>query len=187
MLSKDKIRIKFLKIRKKNYYEISEIFFRPVLKLLKKLFKNKKIFISIYYPSNYEVNALKFLDIAKGSRKIAILLPKISSKNNLSFHTWSSFEQLNVNKFGMLEPDFGKRKIIPHVILLPLLAFDKKNNRIGYGKGYYDRFLNKCSKKKIKIITIGVAFSFQKYNKLPITKTDVELDYILTEKGLKKI
>ena len=187
MLSKDKIRIKFLKIRKKNYYEISKIFFRPVLKLLKKLFKNKKIFVSIYYPSNYEVNALKFLDMVKSSRKIATLLPKISSKNNLSFHTWSSFEQLNVNKFGMLEPDFGKRKIIPNVILLPLLAFDKKNNRIGYGKGYYDRFLNKCSKKKIKIITIGVAFSFQKYNKLPITKTDVELDYILTEKGLKKI
>ena len=42
-------------------------------------------------------------------------------------------------------------------------------------------------KKKIKIITIGVAFSFQKYNKLPITKTDVELDYILTEKGLKNM
>ena len=97
----------------------------------------------------------------------------------MSFHTWSSFEQLNVNKFGMLEPDFSKRKIIPNVILLPLLAFDKKNNRIGYGKGYYDRFLNKC--QKIKIITIGVAFSFQKY-KLPTTKTDVELDYILTEK-----
>ena len=67
-------------------------------------------------------------------------------------------------------------------MLIPLLAFDKNNDRLGYGKGFYDKFL----KIKKNIITIGVAFSFQKYNKLPTSNLDIKLDYILTEKGLEK-
>ena len=69
-------------------------------------------------------------------------------------------------------------------MLVPLLAFDRQNNRIGYGMGFYDKFLNKSLKKRKKILTIGVAFSFQKYNKLPVSNLDIKLDYILTEKGL---
>ena len=64
---------------------------------------------------------------------------------------------------------------------MPLLAYDKKNNRLGYGKGYYDHYLNN-QKKKIK--TIGIAFSFQETKEIPINKHDVKMDYILTEKGL---
>ncbi len=71
--------------------------------------------------------------------------------------------------------------------LIPLLAFDRQNNRLGYGKGYYDKFLGKYLKKNINIITIGVAFSFHKYDKLPTTQLDIKLDYILTEKGITKI
>jgi 5-formyltetrahydrofolate cyclo-ligase len=71
-------------------------------------------------------------------------------------------------------------------MLVPLLAFDQKNNRLGYGKGYYDKYLNKFLKKKKKITTIGIAFLFQKYNKLPVSRSDIKLDYILTEKGLQK-
>ena len=67
-----------------------------------------------------------------------------------------------------------------------MLAYDNNNNRLGYGKGYYDKFLNKYLRLKRNILTIGIAFSFQKYNKLPISKFDVKLDYILTEKGIKK-
>ena len=71
-------------------------------------------------------------------------------------------------------------------MLIPLIAYDSMNYRLGYGKGFYDRFLNKFLKKKKNIITIGIAFSFQKYNKLPVSKFDVKLDYILTEKGIIK-
>ena len=75
---------------------------------------------------------------------------------------------------------------IPDVIILPLLAFDKDKFRLGYGKGYYDRYLNKYLKKYKDIMTVGVAFSFQKHNKLPINKNDIKLDFILTEKGIYK-
>ena len=102
----------------------------------------------------------------------------------MNFHEWKKKDILALNKFGVPEPVKSK-KIVPDIILLPLLVFDKKKNRIGYGKGYYDKFLNKFNKKK-KIVTIGVAFSFQKYHKLPINSKDYKLDYIITEKGIIK-
>ena len=70
-------------------------------------------------------------------------------------------------------------------MLIPLLAFDSQNNRLGYGKGFYDKYLSEILKNKKKITTIGIAFSFQKYDKLPVSKFDIKLDNILTEKGLQ--
>ena len=83
----------------------------------------------------------------------------------------------------MLEPAQTRSKI-PDAMLVPVLAFDKNKYRLGYGKGFYDRYLNKYLKKYQNILTVGVAFSFQKHHKLPINHKDVKLDYILTEKGI---
>ena len=95
-------------------------------------------------------------------------------------------ETLNLNKFGTPEPvEFGK-PLIPNLMLIPLLAFDKQKFRLGYGGGYYDTFLKNNEKRNRSITTIGIAFSFQKYNKLPLSKHDKKLDYILTENGLIK-
>ena len=69
------------------------------------------------------------------------------------------------------------------MILVPLVAYDKFKNRLGYGKGFYDRFLNKFSKKK-NVLSVGIAFAFQKTNSIPEEKHDKKLDYILTEKGI---
>ena len=67
---------------------------------------------------------------------------------------------------------------------MPILVFDKKKYRLGYGKGFYDRYLIKNLKQSKNILTVGVAFSFQKHHKLPINKNDVKLDFIITEKGI---
>ena len=88
-----------------------------------------------------------------------------------------------VNKFGILEPAKSQAKV-PDVMLVPMLAFDKKKYRLGYGRGFYDRFLNKYLKKFKNIVTVGVAFSFQRHHKLPINQNDVKLDFIITEKGI---
>ena len=103
----------------------------------------------------------------------------------MEFFERKNFDPLNTNIYGLLEPAIKTNSLIPDIILVPLLAFDKNKNRLGYGKGFYDRFLTKFSNKR-KIITIGVAFSFQKYNKVPTSSGDVRLDYILTDKGLIK-
>ena len=62
------------------------------------------------------------------------------------------------------------------------MAYDEKLYRIGYGGGYYDRYLKKIKKRK-KIITIGLAYSFQKVKKIPINKHDIKLDFVITEKN----
>ena len=65
--------------------------------------------------------------------------------------------------------------------MVPLVAFDKNLNRLGYGGGYYDRVIDKLSKKK-DILKIGLALSVQKINNVPVTKYDKKLDYIVTDK-----
>ena len=101
----------------------------------------------------------------------------------MNFFPWKKNEVLLINKYGILEP--VKSKIsVPNAMLVPLLAFDNNKYRLGYGKGYYDRYLNKFLKKFKNILTVGVAFSFQKYHTLPMNSKDVKLDYILTENGI---
>ena len=184
MQEKIDIRKKALIHRKNKYFEVSDNFFKPLIKLLKKQKKNRPIHLSLYYPANYEVNVLKLFEIIKINR-IKILFPVTRSKNKMNFVEWQYLDPLKINNFGMLEPYSKTRPLIPDVMLVPLLAFDSQNNRLGYGKGFYDKYLSKFLKNKKKITTIGVAFSFQKYNKLPVSKFDIKLDNILTEKGLQ--
>ena len=179
MQQKSKLRKKYSKIRKENYFEIDKKFFSPLLKLIKKNIKKKSIIIALYYPSNFELNVLKVLELKYFSHQ-TILLPVVEKNNLMNFYQWKKNDVLAVNEFGMLEPIKAEAKI-PNVIIVPLLAYDKNKFRLGYGKGYYDRYLNKYKKDTM---TVGVAFSFQKHNKLPINKNDIKLDFILTEKGI---
>jgi len=183
MQQKSKLRKKYLKIRKENYFEIDKKFFSPLLKLIKKNIKKKSILIALYYPSNFELNVLKVLELKYFSHQ-TILLPVAEKNNLMNFYQWKKNDVLTINEFGMLEPIKAEAKT-PDIIIVPLLAFDKDKYRLGYGKGYYDRYLNKHIKQyKKNTMTVGVAFSFQKHNKLPINKNDVKMDFILTEKGI---
>ena len=181
MDKKQLIRKKYFLKRKKHYYEINESFFNPLLKLIKKEKKNKKYNISIYFPSSYELNVLKILNI-EFFKKYNFLLPSID-EDLMHFYKWKKNQPLLLNKYGIPEPKKSK-KILPNLILVPLLAFDEKKNRLGYGKGFYDKYLHKLKKIRKKILVVGVAFSFQKHNNLPVNKTDFKLDYIITDKGI---
>jgi len=185
MQEKIAIRKKALNTRKNKYFEVSSQFFKPIIGLLRKKNKGKLISLSIYYPANYEVNVLKLFDLIK-KKQIKTLLPIIKIRNKMDFIEWKYLDPLKVNDFGMLDPCSQTKPLIPDIMLIPLIAFDSQNNRLGYGKGFYDKYLSKLLNSKKKIITIGIAFLFQKYKKLPISKLDIKLDYILTEKGLQK-
>ena len=69
----------------------------------------------------------------------------------------------------------------PDILLVPIVAFDRNLNRIGYGGGFYDRYIKRIKKNK-NIITIGLAYSFQKVKKIKINKNDMKLNFILTDK-----
>tara|TARA_Y100000590_G_scaffold275516_1_gene309354 strand:+ start:976 stop:1548 length:573 start_codon:yes stop_codon:yes gene_type:complete len=176
------IRRKFILKRKKKYLTSKGFNFNQIFKLINKHFKNKKIVIAGYYPSNFEVNILSFLEEAS-KKKYKIALPVIKSSTKMYFKQWIYNEPLYLNKFGMLEPKQSKKNILPSLIVVPLVAYDNKLNRIGYGKGYYDRMLNKISKTK-NIITVGIAYSFQECRKIPTNNYDFKLNYILTERSI---
>jgi len=177
------LRNKSLLLRKKKYLTVKKFNYNLIFRLIRKHFYNKKITIGGYYPSNYEVNILKFIEEAS-KKKFKITLPVIKSLNKMSFKSWVFKEPLYVNKFGILEPKNSKKKTIQDLIIVPLVAFDNRLNRIGYGKGYYDRCLKKISKIKKNTISLGIAYSFQKCKKIPVNNHDFKLDYIFTEKGI---
>ena len=99
----------------------------------------------------------------------------------MDFFRWTIFDPLKINKYGIPEP-ISKKKIYPKILLIPLVGFDNQLNRLGYGGGFYDRYISKYS-DKYKITKIGFGFSFQKIKNLPVNKFDKKLDYILTEKN----
>ena len=95
----------------------------------------------------------------------------------MDFLSWSTKDPLSINKYGIPEPT-SEKIMNPSILLVPLLAFDKNNNRIGYGGGFYDRYI----KRNKKIITIGLAYSVQKVNKIITNEHDMKLNYVVTNK-----
>ena len=97
----------------------------------------------------------------------------------MEFFRWSTKDPLAINKYGIPEP-ISDKIVYPNILLVPLVAFDKNFNRIGYGGGFYDRYIKRIKKNK-SIITIGLAFSFQKVKKIPINKHDIKLDFVVSD------
>ena len=182
MNQKIQLRKKYFNLRKKKYFDVDKEFFLPLLRLIRTKIKKRFLKIALYYPSNFELNVIKILEF-NNILTMDILLPVTDKNNLMNFFSWKKEDILFVNKFGILEPAKTKAKV-PDVMLVPILAFDKNKYRLGYGKGYYDRYLNKYLKRFKNILTVGVAFSFQRHHKLPKNYNDVKLDLILTEKGL---
>ena len=178
-MKKSEIRKKIIKLRKKNYSKDIKINFQSIIKLLRKKKKTKKI-VGGYFAYNYEVSVMPILEKFKQSNYITAI-PKIGKKYDMNFFVWSIYDPLNINKYGIPEPITNKITY-PDILLVPLVAYDEERNRIGYGGGFYDRYIKKIKKVK-KVLTIGIAFSYQKVKKIPIEKNDIKLDFIITEKN----
>ena len=144
-VNKSEIRKKILKIRKQSFSKSFNINIKYILRVLRK----KKIYGKIvggYYPFNYEVDTMEILnDFEKQNYKIS--LPKIKKNFKMDFFNWSIKEPLIVNNYGIPEPT-SNEIVYPNIFLVPLVAYDEKFNRIGYGGGYYDRYFKKIIKNK---------------------------------------
>jgi 5-formyltetrahydrofolate cyclo-ligase len=178
-VNKLEIRKKILKLRKKKFSKNLYINTNKLLIFLKKLkIKNKTI--GAYYPYNYEIDTLEILKkLIKNNYSIS--LPKIDKNDQMNFYPWSFKDPLTINIYGIPEP-ISKKRIYPEILLIPLVGFDSKLNRLGYGGGFYDRYISRIQNFK-NVIKIGLSFSFQKIMKLPTNQYDKKLDYIITEKN----
>ena len=177
-MNKSQIRKKILRIRKQKKIKKFIINFDLISNILKRKKVSGKI-IGGYYPYNYEIDVLQILEKFE-KKKFIITLPKIRKNSQMNFYQWSINDPLAINEFGIPEP-ISKMVKHPDVLLVPLVAFDKNFNRIGYGGGFYDRYIKKIKKKK-KVLTIGFAYCFQKVKKIPTNKHDIRLDFIITNK-----
>ena len=175
---KSKIRKKLLAIRKKkNNKNIKFPFLRFFKEIEKKISKEKVV--GGYYPVNFEIDILEILEKLE-IKGIQLSLPVIKKNNEMDFYSWSTKNLLKLNKYGIPEPEQIK-KVFPDIILVPVVSFDRNLYRIGYGGGYYDRYIDKLSDKK-NCLKIGIAHSCQKIDKVPINKYDKKLDIVITEK-----
>ena len=88
----------------------------------------------------------------------------------MEFYKWYKNDPLFINKYGIPEPETTKR-VYPDILFVPLVAFDKELNRLGYGGGFYDRYIQKISKIK-KVVKVGLAYSIQKLKNIPVNKQE---------------
>jgi 5-formyltetrahydrofolate cyclo-ligase len=179
---KSKIRKEIIKIREKYNKRNIQINFDQIMNILKKEKITKKD-IGGYYPVNFEADNLEILKKFE-KENFNISLPVIKKNFKMTFYKWSFSDPLKINRHGIPEPE-TKKIVYPDVLLVPLVAFDKNLNRLGYGGGYYDRLIESLSKKK-KILKIGLGLSVQKINKVPTNTYDQKLDYIVTNKYILK-
>ena len=181
-MSKEKLRKKLINSRKIKFRN-QTINFLQFNRILKKLNFKNNINIGGYYPINSEIGCLEILEkLEKNNFKIS--LPVIKKNYNMDFYEWSFRDTLKLSQHGIPEPKKNK-KVFPDVLIVPLVGFDKNKFRLGYGGGFYDRYISKILKIK-SVITVGFAFSFQEILKIPTSKFDQKLDIILTNKGIVK-
>ncbi len=181
-MSKFKLRKKIIDLRKKKYFEV-KLGNNIINNLSKKIDLPKKKIIGGYFPINFEFDCLQILKKFYYNG-YSLSLPIIKKNHQMDFYKWSPNDPLTISSFGIPQP-LKSKKVYPNIIFVPIVAFDKYRNRIGYGGGFYDRYLEKISQIK-KCMTIGLAFSHQKVNKIKAEHFDRKLDLILTEKLMQK-
>ncbi|MDP1809686.1 MAG: 5-formyltetrahydrofolate cyclo-ligase [Actinomycetota bacterium] len=134
--------------------------------------------IAAYWPLEDEVDLRPFIAFALGAGK-KIFLPRVNkAAARLEFCLFDGrTETLADGPFGLLEPQTGEAANDPiNLVIVPGLAFDLHRHRLGYGVGYYDRFL-----MTVEATAIGVAFDIQTIDILPIAEHDVAMDLVVTE------
>ena len=136
--------------------------------------------IGVYWPILYEIDTRPLIK-ALSIRKKVLALPSIE-KNVMIFKKWKTNEPLFLNAEKFYAPKNDVMQIVPDILLVPLLAFDSCGNRLGYGKGYYDKYYENNKEANY----YGYGYDAQFYKKLPCEKHDMKLDYVITEKKIYK-
>jgi 5-formyltetrahydrofolate cyclo-ligase len=136
---------------------------------------DKNCSLGIYWPLKGEPDLFKLAI----SSKWCVGLPKIYG-NSMKIVRYSLGSRLKKSKFGDLYEPEGDEEIIPKVILIPGLAFSINGYRLGFGKGYYDKYIAKISQNS-EIIKIGVCFHNNFFEYLPYDGHDIKLNYIITD------
>lgn len=136
--------------------------------------------VGAFWPIRSEIDPRPLIErlFARGQR---VALPKVT-KDGLVFREWRAGEELVTGGFGLSEPRDDLPPLDPTALIVPLAAFDRAGQRIGYGAGYYDQAIERLSQNE-PVLTVGIAFSVQEIGRVPAEPHDRPLDHLVTETG----
>ena len=138
--------------------------------------------VAAYAAFGGELDPLPLLE-ALAAKGVALALPVVEAKAApLVFRSWEPGAPLVPHRFGMAEPSRDALAVVPDIVVVPLLAFDRKGYRLGYGGGYYDRTLAGL-RKRGRVLAVGIGFASQEMPNVPRDPHDLPLDWIVTERA----
>ena len=178
--NKNRIRKSMTLLRRKNY-SLDENAPWKAAKNFFFYFKKSIKTVGIYWPMLYELDTRPLIKLLL-EKKIEILLPTIFL-NQLKFLQWKLDDTLIFNKLKFYEPQQSSLEKKPELILVPMLAFDNRGFRLGYGKGFYDKFFEKNK----GLVYVGFGYDFQEVNYLPSERFDLRCNGIVTNKSVRVI
>jgi 5-formyltetrahydrofolate cyclo-ligase len=137
--------------------------------------------VSGFSPLKTEINPFPLMRrLAAAGAKLA--LPVVQGRGKpLIMRAFAFGDALASGQWGIREPKPDAAEVAPDILLVPLLAFDRQGNRIGYGAGYYDMTIAALRAKK-PAVAVGVAYAAQEIDAVPVTPRDARLDLVLTER-----
>lgn len=133
--------------------------------------------VSAYWPMGSEADPRPILEGLK-DRGLTLCLPAMVGKR-MAFRSWTPYEPIVPGGFGTLVPASDRPEVSPRILLVPMLAFDRRGYRIGYGKGYYDQALAALD----GVLSVGIGYAEQEIAAVPDEPHDIALDWIVTERA----
>lgn len=162
--------------------ELDDKIFRKVISL--RAYKSASMIIT-FVSTPIEVDTHRLIEYSLQNGKTVVVPKCIAGTRDMAFYRITSMDDLEVATFSVLEPKTDIcRKVTDFrnsVCIVPGLVFDMKGNRLGYGKGYYDRFLKNYKQK-----TVGICYAFSTVNKLITGRFDKPVNFLITDKYIKR-
>ncbi len=138
-----------------------------------------------YWPIRSEVDARPMMRHLQAMGLTGALPVVLAKEQPLGFRRWAPGDPLEEGAFGVSTPLAKAAAIRPDLLLVPLLAYDREGNRLGYGAGYYDRTLA-ALRRAGEVLCVGLAFAGQRIDRIPVEPDDEPLDWIVTEHNATK-
>lgn len=176
---KKELRIKYKEIRN-NVLDKDKKSIIISNKILNSIFYKESNKIALYSSFSSEVDTNYLIKECLKDKK-NIYLPRVIDKENMKFYKINSIDELTfISKFGIKEPDMDLEENDFDLVVIPGICFDTYKNRIGYGKGYYDKFFQNKN-----VLKVAICFDEQIYNDvIPTNDNDIKMDLIITDKNI---
>ena len=142
---------------------------------------SRAVVVSGYHPIGSELDPRPLLAILRFQGH-EIALPVVADRGApLVFRVWREGDSMSEGAFGVREPLPEAAEVKPDILLVPMLAFDRRGFRLGYGGGFYDRTLESLRRDGAPV-AIGIAFAAQEVDRVPVAEYDQPLNWIITER-----